>query len=400
MTRALIVGDLHLGKGVSIGRPGIGNALNSRIADQIKLLEWVFDQAIDNSVSNVIFTGDVCQDSKPDYVLVQMFIEFLKKLESNNISVDIVAGNHDIKRTGYYYKSFLDIITAAEIPLVTIRKYVSTLILDGIGITLLPFRDRRSLVCKLDTDAFEMISAMLIYECESIPNNFKRVLIGHLALQGAIFVGDEFDNEANELMCPLKMFCGYDYVWMGHVHKPQIRSKNPYIAHIGSLDISDFGETDHKKIVVLLDTETPNLFTEIEVPTRPLRRIQIDVPDGFSSTNYVVDQINALEKLESFKNSIVKIDVKLLDADIENINRAIVEETLYNLGVFYICNLSESRNISVVARTSQQIIDNKIDTKAAVKIWAEHDVFEDDQEKSEYIDLANKFVESYEVKYS
>ena len=150
----------------------------------------------------------------------------------------------------------------------------------------------------------------------------------------------------------------------------------------------------------MLDTETPNLFTEIEVPTRPLRRIQIDVPDGFSSTNYVVDQINALEKLESFKNSIVKIDVKLLDADLENINRAIVEETLYNLGVFYICNLSESRNISVVARTSQQIIDNKIDTKAAVKIWAEHDVFEDDQEKSEYIDLANKFVESYEVKYS
>jgi exonuclease SbcD len=399
MSLTLIVGDIHLGKGVAIGKPGIGSALNSRIQDQMKLLDWIVDQAVDNNVESVILTGDICEDPKPDYCLIEIFIEFLKRLEVRNIDVDIIAGNHDIKRTGSHYKSFLDLITAAELPTVRIHKYVSTVVKNNVGFTLLPFRDRRSLDCKTDKEAFEKISSLLTYERESIPNNCDRVLIGHLALKGSIFVGDEFDNEANELMCPLSMFEGYDYVWMGHVHKPQVRLKKPYIAHVGSLDISDFGETDHKKIVVLYDTSIPERFTEIVVPSRPLQRLQIDVPEGFTSTNYVVDQVKALHKKNPLTNAIVKVEVKLLDEDAENIDRSIVSEIIKELGAYHICNLSESRNISVVPITSQHNIDNKIDTKVAIKVWSEHDEFEDDEEKSEYVDLANHFADLYQEKY-
>ncbi len=399
MSKTLIVGDIHLGKGVSIGKPGIGNALNSRIVDQVKLLDWVIDQAVDNEVSSVILTGDICEDPKPDYVLIEIFIEFLKRLEIHNIDVDIVAGNHDIKRTGTHYKSFLDLITTADLPAVRIHKYVTTIMKNGAGFTLLPFRDRRSLGCKLDTDAFEKISTLLTYELESIPSNFDRVLVGHLALKGSIFVGDEFDNEANELMCPLDMFNEYDFVWMGHVHKPQVRRKTPYIAHVGSLDISDFGETDHQKIVVLFDSESPSRFTEIVVPSRPLRRFQIDVPEGFSPTGYVVDQIKAVNKKSPLKDAIVKLEIKLLDEDADNIDREDVEKAIYGFGAYHICNLSESRNVSVVPIQSQHSIDNKIDTKAAIKVWAESDEFEDDKEKNDCIDLAHKFVEEYEAKY-
>lgn len=397
--RSLIVGDLHLGKGIAIGKPGIGSSLNSRIKDQMKLLNWVTEQAVDNNVDSVIWTGDICEDPKPDYILIEIFIECLKTLEAYNIDVEIVTGNHDIKRTGSHYKSFLDVITAAEIPSVHIHKYVNTVIKDGVGFTLLPFRDRRSLDCKTDKEAFKKITDLLTYELESIPNRFDRVLIGHLALKGSIFVGDEFDNEANELMCPLSMFYGYDYVWMGHVHKPQVRSKKPYIAHIGSLDISDFGETDHQKIVVLYDTENPKKYTEIIVPSRPLRRFQIDVPEGFTSTNYVLDQIKALHKKNPITNAIVKIEVKLLDDDAENIDRGLVEETVYALGAYHICNMSESRNVSVVPIASQHNIDSEIDTKVAIKIWSEHDDFDDDEEKSGYVDLANEFADLYSEKY-
>ncbi|KKN61003.1 hypothetical protein LCGC14_0526280 [marine sediment metagenome] len=399
MSLTLIVGDIHLGRSVSIGKPGIGSALNSRIQDQMKLLDWVVDQAIENDISSVILTGDICQDPKPDYYLIEIFIEFLKKLEVYNIDVDIIAGNHDIKRTGSHYKSFLDLITVAELPTVHIHKYVNTIIREGVGFTLLPFRDRRSLGCKTDKEAFARISTLLTYELEAISNSSDRVLIGHLALEGSMFVGDEFDNEVNELMCPLDMFSGYDYVWMGHVHKPQVRSKTPYMAHVGSLDISDFGETDHQKIIVLYDTENPNKFREIVVPSRPLCRLQIDVPEGFTATNYVADQIKALHKKNPLTNAIVKVEIKLLDYDAENIDRGVIEKVIYDLGAYYICNLSESRNVSVVPIVSQHDIDNKIDTKVAVKVWSEHDEFKDDQEKSDYIDLANQFVEAYEEKY-
>lgn len=396
--RCLIVGDVHLGKGISIGRPGIGNALNSRIQDQMKLLDWVVDQAIDNNVDTVVFTGDICEDSKPDYILVEIFLEILKKLEVYNIGVIIVGGNHDMKRTGGYYKSFLDIITAAELPFVSVYKHIHTMIKDNVGLVLLPFRDRRSLDCKTDNEAFDKISSLLVYAKESIPSTCKRVLIGHLALHGSIFVGDEFDNESNELMCPIDMFVGFDYVWMGHVHKPQVKSKFPHVAHIGSLDISDFGEADHKKVIVLFDSYGD--FKEIEVPTRSLCNIQVDVPEGFSSTAYVIDKIKAVNKKTPIKNAIVRIEIKLLDEDTENINRQAVENVVYDLGAYHICNLSESRNISVVSIVNKCNIDNKIDTRAAIKIWSEHDTFDDKKEKSEYIDLANKFVDDYETKYS
>ena len=47
-------------------------------------------------------------------------------------------------------------------------------------------------------------------------------------------------------------------------------------------------------------------------------------------------------------------------------------------------------------------IDNKIDTKAAIKIWADHidDNFEDQEEKKAFIDLGNKFADAYQEKYN
>src|ERR1700748_1779591 len=103
MNKTLIVGDLHLGKNFALGKPGIGNALNSKAADQAKLLDWIFDQAIENYVRTIIFTGDVYEDPKPDYVLVNIFIQFLKKCEISKIEVHIIVGNHDLKRTGAQY---------------------------------------------------------------------------------------------------------------------------------------------------------------------------------------------------------------------------------------------------------------------------------------------------------
>ena len=402
MSLTLIVGDIHLGKGLSIGKPGIGSSLNSRIKDQMALLDWIVDLAIDNHVRSIILTGDICEDAKPDYVLLEIFFDFLKKLEAHNIECEIIAGNHDIKRTGSHYKSFLDLITSADIPGIRVHKYINTVFIDNVGFTLMPFRDRRSLSCKTDIDAFKKLKELLTYEVESIPSNYHSVLIGHLAIKGSIFVGDEFDNEINELMCPIDVFQGYEYVWMGHVHKPQVCSRKPYIAHIGSLDISDFGETDHKKVVVLFDSSSPSNFTEIEVPSRPLRRISIDVPEGFIPTNYVIDQINALNKKQTFKKAIVKVEINLLDEDAENIDREKVEKAIYNCGAYYICNLSESRNTFVMPLANKYNIDNKIDTKAAIKIWADHidDNFEDQEEKKAFIDLGNKFADAYQEKYN
>jgi len=398
MSVTVIVGDVHLGKGIGIGKHGIGNALNSRIVDQFRLLDWALDKAIEVHAGAIILTGDICEDIKPDYILIELFIEWLRRCTSHYIEVHIIAGNHDLKRTGASFSSYLDLITALDIPDVHVYKNTNTIMRGGVGFTLLPFRDRQALGCKTNDEALEKVANQLPYEVESIPNDCSRVLVGHLALAGSIFVGDEFDNLARELMCPPEMFVGYDYVWMGHVHRPQVRQQDPYVAHVGSLDISDFGETDHTKIIVVFDTELPDKFYEIEVPSRPLRRVVVDVPSGFDATSYVNNKISALQKKASFDNAIVRVEIKLLDEDTPNVDRDKIETALYDLGAFYVCPIQESRSISVVPIIQQQAIDNKIAPKAAIKVYADTQEFDSDHRKLSFIDLAGDFVDRHYAK--
>jgi len=398
MSVVLIVGDVHLGKSISIGKPGVGSALNSRVVDQFNLLEWILDQAIINHVETIILTGDICEDIKPDYILIELFVDWLKKCVSHNMDVHIIAGNHDLKRTGTKFSSYLDLLSTLDIHDVHVYKNIDTIMKSGVGFTLLPFRDRQSLDCQTNEEALNKIATQLLYEAESISNDCSKVLIGHLALAGSIFVGDEFDNLSRELMCPLGMFTDYDYVWMGHVHKPQTRQKkNPYIAHVGSLDISDFGETDHQKVIILFDNDLPEKFKEIPVPSRPLRRVVVDVPEGFDSTDYVINKINAMHKKTPFDNAIVRVEIKLLDKDTVNVNREEIESCIYNLGAFFICTIQESRNISVMP-IIQQAIDNKMAPKAAIKIYAETQEFNSSQGKQKFIDLASYFVDVYSTR--
>ncbi len=397
----LIVGDIHLGKGLSIGKPGIGGALNSRINDQVTLLNWIVDQAVENNAERIILTGDICEDVKPDYILIDFFVKFLKQCVAHNVEVDIIAGNHDIKRYGRNYRSVLDIISAAEIPRVHVHKKPTTVVTSGVGFTLLPFRDRKSLGCPTHDDAIKKVSDLLSYEVTEIPVTHDKVLVGHLAIEGSIFVGDEIDNYANELMCPLSLFSDYDYTWMGHIHRPQVRSKSPYISHVGSLDISDFGETDHTKILIVFDPSSPNKFKEIKVPSRPLRRVKMDVPVGFSPTDFLIKQIKVMDAAQSFKDAIVRVEARLLDPNSEDIDRDKLETAIYKLGAFHICNISESKNIAVVPVSKQIFSNNDVASpKAAVKIYADQLEFEKDSLKEKFISFSNEIIDEYFSKIS
>lgn len=395
MSKTLVIGDLHLGRGIKIGKPGIGTELNSRISDQFTLLEWVYDQAIENNVDRIIFTGDICEDVKPDYILIVYFIQWLKKCDVNNIIIDIVAGNHDLKRSGSHYISVLDIIQSAEVSNVFIHKQIDTIYNGPVGFTLLPFRDRRSFNLDSTSEALIKIKDLLVYEVSEIPLTYTKILIGHLAIEGSLWVGDEIDDTINELMCPIEMFNKFDFTWMGHVHRPQVRSDSPYVAHIGSLDISDFGETDHQKIIILFDSMFPTKFQEIKVPSRPLRRIRLIVPSGIDTTQSILDEIEKIEKNISFKNALVKLEISLIGKEAINADREKIEKIIYQYGAFYISNFSESRTITVVPVEKQTQLENTIEPKMAVKMYAEHLSFDSDDNKNLFITMCNKIIENY-----
>jgi len=399
MSNSLIVGDLHIGKGLSIGKPGVGNNYNSRIIDQLNLLNWITDVVHEKNVDRIILTGDIFEDLKPPYYQSKLFIDWLKRIESDGIDIHIIIGNHDITRSGATIISpVLDLINSCDFQNVYIYYNIETIETELVDFTFIPFRDRRSLQCETHGEALSIIKNCLEFEVSAISKMKKKVIVGHLALEGAIYVGDECDDSLNELICPLSMFTDYDYTWMGHVHRPQVKSETPFIAHTGSLDLSDFGETDHTKNLILINPKSDDFFENIPVPSRPLRRLKINVANkDINSTEYVMEIISGQHEGSSYKNAIVKIEITLCGEEIENINLDKVTEFIYSLGAYYISSITQSRQISVIAVDQKDSVDNSIDPKSAVKLYSEY-ISNDDLEKSQFILLCNSIIDECKEK--
>lgn len=394
MTQAIILGDVHLGKGINIGKTGIGANLNSRVADQLNLLDWTLEQAIDRHVDHIILTGDVFEEPKPHPSLITFFIAWLKKCQAYDVTVHIILGNHDMLRSGMVFTSPLDIIVEMDLEGINVYKDPDTILIGSTAVTLMPFRDRKSFSCSSNAEALGLLRDMLVYELASAPVTYKKVMVGHLAIEGSIPIGDEIDDMANELFCPVSMFEGYDYVWMGHVHKPQVmKKKNPYVAHVGSMDISNFGETDQKKYIVIFDCDSATNDYEIEyLPTRALKKLTISVPkDTDDPTQYVIDQIK--KDGQDFNRSIVKVEVALTSPDLKSINKASIEKYLSEQGVFNVTNISESKKVALIKKDTNNTIDTKMDVPAAIKAYAEAYVPAD--KKDAYIELSMDIYNSY-----
>src|SRR5437016_5792647 len=141
MSQIMIVGDPHIGKGAALGRVGLGTHLNSRVVDQLNLLDWILEQAIEKMVDNIIITGDVFEEPRPHPSLVTLFIAWLKKCQSHHIYIHILMGNHDLIRSGSIAISPLDIIAEVDLEYINVYKDISTIFINNSAFTLIPFKD-------------------------------------------------------------------------------------------------------------------------------------------------------------------------------------------------------------------------------------------------------------------
>lgn len=393
MSKTIIVGDLHLGGSLSLGKPAVGEYPNSKVTDRFNLLNWILTKSIENHVDRIILTGDVFEDYHVDPLIITSFISWLRQCSQYEVEVHIVTGNHEIKRVGTYYKSSLDVIVAAAIEGVTVYSSNYTLHTDGCSFVFLPFRDRRALGCEKLTDAVSLLHNSIEFELSSIPATNKKVCVGHYVLAGAIFAGNEIDDVSNEIVCPLSIFQDFDYVWMGHVHKFQQLSENPYIGHTGSLDLSDFGEAAHKKQLILIDSDSRDFYTLINVPTRPLRRLKYTVPITMTPNEFMNARLDDLLENDPnyFEKSIVRIELSIEDPAAPDLDRDQIKKRINEAGCFHFIGFSERRNISVIAEDSEKRITNGSDPKEALKLWCEAQKFDN---KEKIITLGNEIIDS------
>lgn len=83
----------------------------------------------------------------------------------------------------------------------------------------------------------------------------RTVLVAHMSVTGADFSRGRFTlTEQNDVMADAEdLPVAWDYVALGHVHKPQCIGGRSHVRYSGSLDRLDFSERDEEKGVVLVD---------------------------------------------------------------------------------------------------------------------------------------------------
>ena len=350
--RTLIIPDIHLGKSLNIGKDSSGIGMNSRVIDQKDLLYFAKQVAIDKNVSRIDVLGDIWEDTNPKPAVVYVFLDWLLSCTNSNIKVNIIHGNHDYVRSGANKISMLDCVDVSKINNCNIFNSITTVLEDNVATTYVPFTDRKQLEVATANEAINK----LYDEIEKSASKFKakyRVIVGHLALENSIWIGDEIADDLNEIFCPLSMFDNFDFVFMGHIHKPQLLKEKPFIAHVGSLDRTAFtGPDSGDKSLLLFDSDTGTV-DKITLPCRNLCDFSLVIPkDVEDETEFVINEIR--KQKSKLKNSILRIKIEGSSADTNYVDRNKIYTSLNKLGVFHISSLNE-------IKYNQQVLTKNID---------------------------------------
>jgi len=397
--KALLVPDIHLGKGTSIGKDPVGVGLNSRIEDQKNLLnfitEYVKKNKIDyiNKIEYVFVMGDIWENVNPKSLVVKVFFEWIKSLTDLECLVVIIVGNHDYIRSGQDKVSMLDSLDVLRVGNCMVVKEPTFMACFGIDLLLLPYTDRKQLEKNTHNEAVDYLKKRLHKIKEEETKHFTNknqvsMVLGHLCLEGSLWVGDEIDEDANEIFCPLSMFDGFDQVWMGHVHKPQILKNDgkQVIGHVGSLDKTAFtGPDSTEKSMVLLEwnqVKTTKIeHTLIPLPCRPLVPIEIDIPvDCKDVDEFLYDEISK----QDVTDAIVRVTIKLGSHDSDSVDKNKIINLLKRKNAFHICSYKEHKPVKKVIVKNANI-DETIKPEDGVKIMINTLDAEDDFKKDLFI---------------
>ncbi|MFK8056640.1 MAG: exonuclease SbcCD subunit D C-terminal domain-containing protein [Saprospiraceae bacterium] len=304
MLRILHTADWHLGQTL-LGQP--------RQAEQQRALDWVLETVEANLVEALIVAGDIFDVASPAEDARKMYNDCLAKLAKSCVKwVVIIAGNHDSPRmisnvkelAGAFNISIVAIPAAAEDckdDLIEFRD-PKTDELRGV-VAAVPFlQDRYVRSSSRDQTLEDKERALtagihahferLAEACNDYPKDVPVLATGHLFASGAvaregqdnIYVGNIKNLNATQL--PSR----FDYVALGHIHRPQKLPGAEHVTYSGSLIALDFQESSDEKGVWLLDLEAGKAPDPKWIPSTVVRRLK-----QFSGT---CDEIT--EKVKAF----------------------------------------------------------------------------------------------------
>lgn len=305
--KILHLADLHLGKRV--------NEM-SMIEDQKYILDQIITLIKEESVGIVLLCGDIYDKSIPTIEAIHLLDEFLDQLSKMAIKVLMISGNHDsIDRLSFgkslFTRSNLYIASQFEneIEKITVKENGST-----VNFYMLPFVKSAyiSHIFQLQTDSYEECFRYLI-EHTKIDEEETNILLSHQFVTANKKNPELSDSETSSLggidNIDFHIFDPFDYVALGHIHKPQAMGRE-MVRYAGSILKYSFSEIHMDKKATILTIDAKKEISLSFHPLKPLR----DMREIECSLEELLKKQCEIGKQEDYMHVILTDEEQILDA--------------------------------------------------------------------------------------
>ena len=288
--RVLHTADWHLGQHFLTG--------HERLTEQRAFLNWLLAAVRQEGVEALVLAGDVFDTTSPSHAAQELYYDFLVRLQGTGCrDVVIVDGNHDSPTLLNASRSLLRALrihVVGGVPAEATEQIISlndTQGRPGLVVCAVPFLRDRDLRLAVAGETPEVRQARIrdsiaghylaLSEHKLVRGLRERdvpvLATGHLyAAGGEAREGAERDVHIGGLgVVGAEHFpAAFDYVALGHLHRPQVVGGRAHIRYSGAPVPLSFTEADDKQQVLLLDFAGagPPAITALAVPVA--RRLQ------------------------------------------------------------------------------------------------------------------------------
>ncbi|WP_026808850.1 exonuclease SbcCD subunit D [Arenibacter latericius] len=291
--------------------------------------KWLIDYITTENIDVLLVSGDIFDQANPSQAAYKQYYDLLKNLIQLDCKIILTGGNHDspavLNAPSELLKAFdITVIGGAtkevEDLFITVNKNNEKLVVAAVP--FLKDRDiRKSAAGESYATKIEQIKSGLRTYFSNVTTHYSDhysdevfILMGHLYVQGSELSESERDIQiGNQAGVEASMFGEIPhYVALGHIHKPQVITKEKNIHYCGSPVPLSFSEKEDQKQVNVITVEN-NKITKVAIVPIPKHRNLITFE---GSLQELADKLNAYSEettLTSLAEIIVNEDNESLE---------------------------------------------------------------------------------------
>ncbi len=300
--------DAHIDMS-NYGRHDPETGLPVRVMDFLKSLDTIVETAITEKVDLVLFAGDAYKDRSPAPTFQREWGKRIMRLARAEIPVLLLVGNHDLS-PALGRAHALDAFQTLDVPHVYVLDRPAFLPPRDLGglplqVIALPWISRSGMMAYLDlrpenpSEVYDLLGEKLhtlveTWIAERDPA-LPLILTAHASVEGASYGGERTVMLGNDLTLPgsLVKNPAFNYVALGHIHKPQDLNEGsqPPVIYPGSIERVDFGEAREDKFFVIAEVEAgqPTQVTWRKLATRPFLDLRYTLETPEDATAQLLD---------------------------------------------------------------------------------------------------------------